>query len=204
MYNLSILLPLLTFAFVTSATPGPNNVMLMSSGLNFGFKSTIPHLLGVVLGFPVMILLVGIGLLQLFELVPHSFTLLKILSGIYLLYLAWRIASTKSLSSGESSTKPLRFIQAALFQWVNPKAWAMALMAISLYTPETIPLFSVLVVAMAFVISGAFSCSLWTLLGHHLKRFLNNPIKCRAVNIFIAVLLVFTLLPLLLQGQEVN
>ena len=152
---------------------------------------------GVALGFPVMIVLVGLGLMQVFELVPYSLMALKIVSLCYLLYLAWRIATTTTLNTGTKASRPLRFIQAALFQWVNPKAWAMALTAISLYTPEARPISSVFIVAMAFVISGTFSSTTWTLLGQQLKRFLNDPRKLRAVNIVMAVLLVATLLPVL-------
>jgi len=188
--SLTAFFSLLSFALVTSTTPGPNNVMLMSSGLNFGFKLSIPHMLGVVFGFPVMIVLVGLGLLQVFELVPYSFSLLKVLGLGYLLYLAWR-------GSGEKSTKPLRFIHAALFQWVNPKAWVMALTAISVHTPEARPLYSIFVVAFAFVVSGTFSSCSWTLLGQKLTRFLRNQKKLRAVNIAMAVLLVASLFPML-------
>ncbi len=204
MINLSTIIPLLTFAFVTSSTPGPNNVMLMSSGMNFGFKLSIPHIVGVAIGFPIMILLVGLGLMQLFELVDNSFAVLKLLSVGYLVYLAWRIANTKTLSSGSTSTQPLTVMQAALFQWVNPKAWAMALTAISVYTPPSKPLYSVLLVAIAFVISGTFSTCLWTLMGQQLKRFLNDPLKLRAVNICLAILLVFTLLPMFAHSDWVN
>ena len=171
-------------------------MMLMSSGLNFGFKLSIPHMLGVVLGFPLMIVLVGVGLSQVFELVPYSFSVLKILSLSYLLYLAWRIANTKSIGSGEKTTKPLSFIQAALFQWVNPKAWIMALTAISVHTPDARPLYSIFIVAFAFVISGIFSTSSWTLMGDQLNRFLHSPKKLRAVNIIMALLLIISLVPM--------
>jgi len=195
--TMTAIISLLSFAFVTSTTPGPNNVMLMSSGMNFGFRRSLPHMMGVVLGFPLMIVLVGAGLLQLFELIPYSYLVLKILSVGYLLYLAWRIANTKSLSTGEKSTRPLRFSQAALFQWVNPKAWVMALTAISVHTPESQSIFSIFVVAFAFVISGSFSSSSWTLMGHQLNRFLHNPKTIRIVNIVLAVLLVISLVPIL-------
>lgn len=185
------------FAFVTSTTPGPNNVMLMSSGMNFGFKASLPHMSGVAFGFPIMIVLVGLGLMQVFEIVPYSLLVLKIISACYLLYLAWRIANTTTLNTATSASRPLRFIQAALFQWVNPKAWAMALTAISLYTPESRPISSVFLVALTFIISGIFSSSTWTLLGHQLKRFLNDHKRLRAVNMVMAVLLVATLLPVL-------
>jgi len=196
--SITALISLLSFAFVTSSTPGPNNVMLMSSGLNFGFKPSIPHMLGVVFGFPLMIVLVGVGLLQMFELVPYSYSVLKILSVSYLMYLAWRIANTKSIGSGEKTTKPLRFIHAALFQWVNPKAWVMALTAISVHTPDARPLYSIFIVALAFVISGTFSSSSWTLLGNQLNRFIQSPKKLRAVNIIMAILLVASLVPMLI------
>ena len=185
------------FAFVTSTTPGPNNVMLMASGMNFGFKASLPHMSGVAFGFPIMIVLVGLGLMQVFEIVPYSLLVLKIISACYLLYLAWRIANTTTLNTATRASRPLRFIQAALFQWVNPKAWAMALTAISLYTPESRPISSVFLVALAFIISGIFSSSTWTLLGHQLKRFLNDHKRLRAVNMVMAVLLVATLLPVL-------
>jgi len=175
--------------------------MLMSSGMNFGLKASLPHMAGIVLGFPVMIVLVGLGLMQVFELVPYSLLALKVISLCYLLYLAWRIASTATLNTGESTSSPLRFIQAALFQWVNPKAWAMALTAIGLYTPDSRPISSVFLVAMAFIISGVFSSSVWTLLGQQLKRFLNDPRKLRTVNIAMAMLLVATLIPVLIGAD---
>ncbi len=195
----STLIPLLTFALVTSATPGPNNVMLMSSGMNFGFKRSVAHMAGVVIGFPIMIVLIGTGLMQLFESVAFSLPLLKLISIVYLLYLAWRIANTKSINTETQSTKPLTFIQAALFQWVNPKGWAMALTAVSVYTPQTQPLYSILLVATAFALTGVFSTSFWTLTGQQLKRFLHDPIKLRAINIILAALLVLTLLPVFIN-----
>jgi len=201
MPSFTTLIPLLTFAVVTSITPGPNNMMLMSSGMNFGFKSSMAHIAGIVFGFPVMIALVGMGLMQVFELIPHSLLALKLISLCYLLYLAWRIATTTTLHSGESSRRPLRFIQAALFQWVNPKSWAMALTAVSLHTPDSRPMTSVFLVAAAFVLSGTFSACVWTSLGQQLKRFLNDQRKLRAVNILMAVLLIATVLPVMVAAS---
>lgn len=202
MTSLATIIPLLTFAFVTSSTPGPNNVMLMSSGMNYGFKQSIPHMAGVMVGIPFMVLLVGLGLVQLFEQVPHSFTLLRVVSFCYLMYLAWRIALTKSLRPREISTQPLGFFEAALFQWVNPKAWVMALTAIAVYTPDSRPLNSVFIVVFVFVISGTFATFLWTLLGQQLRQFFSDPVKLRIVNITLALILVATLLPMLLQSQS--
>jgi len=132
-----ILTALTIFAFVSSITPGPNNLMLMNSGANFGFKQTIPHMLGVGLGFTFMVLLVGLGVIQLFDRFPMSYDILKVLSIVYLVYLAFKIAtSTGSIEQKSSTSTPFTFAQAALFQWVNPKAWTMALTSISIYAPS--------------------------------------------------------------------
>ena len=133
-----LLLALTLFAFVSSITPGPNNLMLMASGANFGFRRTLPHLLGVGIGFTLMIVLVGVGLVQVFDLYPISHQILKVVSVIYLLWLAWKIANAAPPEGDvQSAGTPITFIQAALFQWVNPKAWTMALTAISAYTPDS-------------------------------------------------------------------
>ena len=118
--NIEILLALTLFALVSSITPGPNNLMLMASGANFGFRRSIPHMLGVSLGFTLMVLLVGVGLVQVFDLFPVSYQILKVVSVAYLLYLAWKIGTA---ASGNNDTKaggtPFTFVQAALFQWVS-------------------------------------------------------------------------------------
>lgn len=122
--NTELLLALLSFAFVTSVTPGPNNLMLMASGTNFGFGRTAPHMIGVALGFAVMILLVCLGIGAVFAALPGAMLVLKIASCAYLLYLAWRIATAPppSIDDGAPTGRPLNFLQAAAFQWVNPKA----------------------------------------------------------------------------------
>ena len=120
--SLSLLGPLAMFALVSSITPGPNNVMLAASGLNFGFRRSMPHLLGVNLGFTLMIFLVGVGLGSVFQQVPQLYTVLKYVGAAYLLYLAWKIANSGGMEDGAVSGKPMTFLQAAAFQWVNPKA----------------------------------------------------------------------------------
>ena len=125
--NTELLIALITFCFVSSITPGPNNLMLLSSGLNFGLRRSISHLLGVAIGFSVMVLLVGIGVSQLFQSLPASYTVLKWVSIVYLGYLAYKIANNHTIDEVASDAKPFTFMQAALFQWVNPKAWTMAL-----------------------------------------------------------------------------
>ena len=193
-----LVLGLALFSLVSSITPGPNNLMLMASGANFGFRRTIPHMLGVALGFTLMVLLVGVGLLQVFNAVPVSYQILKIVSVIYLLYLAWKIGTAAQLE-GEAGTvgTPFTFLQAALFQWVNPKAWTMALTAVSVYSP------SQSVAAMAFVaaVFGTINLpcvSLWTTLGQQLQGILTSPARLRFFNIAMAILLVASLYPVVI------
>ncbi|MBR9865293.1 MAG: LysE family translocator [Rhodobacteraceae bacterium] len=192
------LLPALAgFAFVSSITPGPNNLMLMASGANFGFTRSIPHMLGIGIGFTVMILLVGLGLIGLFDLFPVSYTLLKIFSIAYLCWLAWKIANAAPPSAGESGGIPMTFLQAALFQWVNPKAWSMALTAITAYAPER-TVGSIVMVGLVFGIINLPCVSTWTVMGQQIRRILNRPRWLRAFNIFMALLLVLSALPVLL------
>lgn len=193
-----LLLALVLFAFVSSITPGPNNLMLMASGANFGFRKTIPHMSGVSIGFSVMIILVGAGLVQVFEIYPVLHLVLKVVSVIYLLWLAWKIANAappKSKITSEST--PFTFIQAALFQWVNPKAWTMALTAISAYTADQ-NFAAVLLVALIFGIVNLPSVSSWTVLGQQMARFLTSRARLRAFNWTMALLLVASLYPVVL------
>lgn len=201
--TVDILTALVAFSFVSSITPGPNNLMLLASGTNFGFRRTLPHMSGVTIGFTVMVILVGVGLMQLFDLFPASYQVLKVVSVLYLIYLSWKIATAAAPDVGEggvqsnSAAKPFSFIQAALFQWVNPKAWAMSLTAITAYTPDTHPLPSVLLVALIFGAVNLPSITAWVLLGTQIRRHLSDPVKLRVFNIVAAVLLLSSLYPIL-------
>jgi threonine/homoserine/homoserine lactone efflux protein len=193
--NFEVLSALTIFAFVSSITPGPNNLMLMNSGANFGFKKTIPHLLGVGVGFTLMIALVGLGVIKLFDSFPLSYQILKVISIIYLLYLAFKIASSKgNFEQGSSSSTPFTFIQAALFQWVNPKAWTMALTSISLYAPSK-SFVAVLFVAIVFGLINLPCISSWVVLGQKIQVLLTDRMRLRAFNITMALLLVMSLYP---------
>jgi len=191
-----ILAALGVYAFVSSATPGPNNLMLLASGANFGFARTIPHMLGISLGFGVMIVLVGAGLAELFAAYPVSHTILKAVSVVYMAWLAWRIANAAPAQPGERKGRPLTFLQAAAFQWVNPKAWAMALTALAVYAPDATFLAFALVAAV-FAAVNLPSVSLWTVLGQQMARFLTNPARLRAFNWSMAALLVASLYPVI-------
>jgi len=187
------------FTIAGSITPGPNNLMLMSSGTNFGFRRSIPHILGVGIGFALMTALVGLGLAQLFTLYPLSQRVLKWASVAYLVYLAWKIATAPppSPSGGPSGARPLTFLQAASFQWVNPKAWTMALTALSAYMPPINPYLGLVVVAGLIGVINIPCISCWNLLGVQLRRFLGEPLKLRIFNIAMALLLLASLYPTL-------
>lgn len=197
-----LLIAMAGFAFVSSITPGPNNLMLMASGTNFGFVRTIPHMLGVGIGFTVMILLVGAGLAAIFEAFPLAHTILKYASVAYLLWLAWKIATAPppgaKAASGKpgKAARPMTFLEAALFQWVNPKAWTMALTAVSAYTVQSNPVASLLIVAAVFGLINLPCVSSWALMGVQLRRFLDDPVKLRIFNITAAVVLVASLYPI--------
>ncbi len=189
-----LLTALAAFALVTSITPGPNNLMLMASGANFGFRRTLPHMFGVGLGFVFMVVLVGVGLIQLFDAYPLSYTVLKLLSVAYLVFLAWKIATAAPADGAKTTGKPFTFLQAALFQWVNPKAWAMALTAVSVYTP-TQSLATITLVAVIFGAINLPSVGSWTLLGQQMQRLLTSPRRLRIFNVSMAMLLVASLYP---------
>lgn len=195
--TIELLTALFAFAFVSSITPGPNNLMLMASGANFGFNRTLPHMLGVGIGFTLMIVLVGLGLMQLFDRYPTSYQVLKVISVVYLIYLAYKIANTHSdLRERNNSSKPLTFFQAAAFQWVNPKAWTMALSSISIYSPDKTVL-SVLLIASVFAAVSVVSTSSWVLVGKKITVFLNTANRLKIFNMTMAILLLATLLPVL-------
>jgi len=196
---LDALAALTLFAFVASITPGPNNLMLLSSGTRFGFRRSIPHMLGVMLGFPLMITVIGLGLARLFTEFPMVQTVLKVASIAYLLYLAFKIATapTTTVDDGESSARPLTFFQAAAFQWVNPKGWTMALTVLSAYMPPTDPWRGLAIIATLVLLINVPVVTLWTAMGIQLRRFLGQPQKLRAFNLIAAGLLVASLYPVI-------
>ena len=192
--TLPLLAALAGFAFVTSITPGPNNLMLLASGANYGFRRSIPHMAGISGGFALMVGLVGIGLVGLFEAWPVLRTVLAVLSVGYMLWLAWRIAGAGAPEGARAGARPMTFVEAALFQWVNPKGWAMALSAITLYAPGR-EVLAVSVVALVFALVNLPSVGLWAWLGQEMRRLLSAPARLRAFNRSMAALLVLSLAP---------
>lgn len=201
---IDFLLPLAAFALLSAATPGPNNLMLMTSGMNYGFARSAGHMTGVALGFPIMIAALGLGLAQLFVLVPGLADLLKYVCASYLVFLAYKIATARPriAQAGELvvSGKPLSFVQAAAFQWVNPKAWVMATTALTVYALPISSLANAFAVALVFACVGAFTATGWTALGDRLRLFFSNPLRLRVFNGVAATLLLATLVPVFWPG----
>lgn len=196
--NYDVLPALALFAFVSSVTPGPNNLMLIASGANFGLRRSLPHMAGVAYGLPLMIIPVGFGVMQLFEAYPPLFTLMKGLAVLFVIWLAWKVARAAAPAEAKNNAKPLSFFQAVAFQWVNPKAWWMALGALTLYAQGQ-DIASVLWVAATFAGLGMVSTTTWVTLGAALRTFLGQPARLRIFNHVMAGLLLLSMVPVLLQ-----
>ena len=196
--SLDAFLALLVYALVTSITPGPNNLMLLASGVNFGIARTVPHMLGISIGFLALLLAVGFGLGAVLTAFPALHMALKIAGAAYLLYLAWKIAMSRSISDKKGAEgRPMRFIDAAAFQWVNPKAWVMAITAMAVYTNPDHPFVSVALISIAFTIVNLPSVSVWAGFGTALRGFLSDPVRLKWFNIAMGALLAATLWPML-------
>ncbi len=201
-YTFAMLLSIATFTLSTVLSPGPNNIMLLSSGLTFGYKRTIPHMLGIMLGFPFMVLLIGLGLGIVFEKFPIIFSILKIVGIVYLFWMAFKIANNKSSFDikDEQESKPFTFLQSAAFQWVNPKAWIMAITAISIFvTSNENATIQVLIISIIYMISGMISTNTWTAGGVLLKRFIKDEKSVRVFNITMAILLILSVIPIIIE-----
>ena len=194
---LETFLALVLFAFTTSITPGPNNMMLFTSGVNFGFRRTIPHMFGIGAGFLSLLIGVGLGLGALLHTVPLLYTALKFAGGAYLLWIAYRIATSRTLAEGTAGARPLTFVEAAAFQWVNPKAWIMAVTAMATYTDPLAYLLSVAIVGVVFATVNIPSVSTWAGFGSVLREWLSEPRRLKWFNVTMAVLLVISLWPML-------
>lgn len=195
--TVATLLALVSYAFASSITPGPNNMMLFSSGVNFGFYRSIPHMLGISVGFFVLLVAVGLGLGALLMTFPSMFVVLKFAGGAYLLFIAWKIANTHTLSDVKTNAKPMTFLGAAAFQWVNPKAWIMAITSMVTYTNPDAFYASVLVVGLVFAVVNCPSIACWAGFGSALRGWLAVPPRLKWFNITMAILLVLSLWPML-------
>lgn len=193
------IIPLIVFCATAVFTPGPNNVMVTASGVNFGFMRTVPHILGIAVGFAVMNLLVGLGLGSVFETYPEIHVVLKYVGMAYLVFLAWKIAMSGEVKGVRARAKPFTFIQAAAFQWVNPKAWAIAVGAVATFTTVGGDLLiEVMVMSVIFFLVTFPSAGTWAFFGIVIGRFLHTPVRLKAFNGFMAGLLLLSLIPALI------
>ena len=182
-----LLLPLILFALAGSITPGPNTIMLTASGAAFGLRRSVPHIAGITLGFPVMLIAVGLGLGEVFTRYPMLHVALKYIGAAYLLYLAWRIASAAGADSREAGGRPLSFLEAAAFQWVNPKAWMLALSSIPAFTTVGGNYYAELgLIALAFAAACVPACAAWCLFGVGIRQLVSSPGAARALNLALA------------------
>ncbi|HWR04780.1 MAG TPA: LysE family translocator [Humidesulfovibrio sp.] len=198
-----LLASLCLFAFVSSITPGPNNAMLFASGVNHGIRRTIPHLLGVTLGFTFMQLAVGLGVGMVFEAVPGLYSTLRALGVAYMFYLAWRIGTSTPPAQAEAASpasqaagRPMTFLEASAFQWVNPKAVMMCLTAASTYAPPDKPILGAFLVTGVFFVAGMPCVALWVLLGRVMRGLLQDRRRLQAFNWAMAVLLAASVAPM--------
>lgn len=195
---LDIFVALVVFASVMAFTPGPNNIMLTASGVNFGFVRTFPHVLGVTIGFVLLLAAFAAGLGLAFATFPALQLVLKIAGALYMLWLAWKVATMRPVQDGENdaAARPMTFIQASAFQWVNPKAVVAALSGVAVYMRPGHELYDFAIVLAVFTGATFLSTITWTGFGVALRRLLRDPLYARIFNISMALLLVISIVPL--------
>ncbi len=187
--------PLLLFALSGSLTPGPNNLMVTASGTAFGFARTIPHMLGVTIGFGVMILAFGLGLAQLFASFPDTHRWVRLIGAAYLLYLAARLALAGDPGTAAARRRPLNFFEAGLFQWVNPKAWTLALGVVAAFTTVGSQVTGELaVISLIFMLTTLPSLALWCWFGVAIGRLLASARARRLINFTMAGLVALSVI----------
>ena len=199
MQNSSLLIAFILFAAVMFFTPGPNNIMVMSSGLTYGFRRTIPHIAGVVIGFAFMVGAVGLGFGTVFIAFPVLQTILKYAGAAYLVYLAVMIAMAGPPKPGETGRGPMTFWQGAMFQWVNVKGWVAIIGTITAYAAIASFPFNIVIQVLTFLAMGTASITIWTLFGSALRPFLTSPRAVRAFNLAMAALLLASLYPVFME-----
>lgn len=190
-------LTLLLLAGSAAFTPGPNNALVAASGANFGYRRSLPHILGISFGFPVMIFIVGFFLAEIFRHSDLLREMLRWVGVVILLWLAWKVANTGGLGGAEGRPRPFSFVEAAAFQWINPKGWAMAIAITSQFVSVEAPLASAAIVAAIFIVAGLASASTWALAGTAIRRVANTPARKRAVNMAMGALIAGCVLLLL-------
>ncbi|HZP20722.1 MAG TPA: LysE family translocator [Bauldia sp.] len=196
--SLEIFGAFVVFALVALFTPGPNNLMLMASSLNFGFRRALPHFWGVALGFAFMVLVVGLGLGAVFAAFPVLQAIISIAGAIYILYLAW-IIGTATAKEKDAGKQPVTFLQAVAFQWVNPKAWVMVIGAAATYAAVAPFPWNIILMAAVFGVGGMASGLTWLSFGSGLRRFVRDERAVRIFNVGMAIVLALSVVPVFLE-----
>lgn len=189
------LIPLMSFAFVTSVTPGPNNILLTASGIRFGLRRSLPHILGIQFGVAVQLAMCAFGIGLILLNTPILYWFIRAAGTTYLLYLAWSLRNSAAVNSLETDAqaKPFTFRQAALFQFVNPKAWVMTVTAGSLFAPElNSRLSSIVVLCVVFAMVGGPSSGSWAVLGAAIKSYLTKPFWQHCFSTLMIILTLYT------------
>jgi len=198
MMTLNILLAFLLFAVVATSSPGPGNMLVLASSANFGFRRSVPLVLGTASGVALLLLGVGLGLGALFAAWPWLHNVLRFAGAGYLVYLAWRIARSGPVGDKPAAVSPIGFLGGAAFQWVNPKTWVVTMSAVTTYVPQSDYIANVFVVAAALGLTATVSVTLWAAFGSGLRRFLNNPTMAQWFNLTMAGALVLSVLPIVM------
>lgn len=194
------LLAATSFAFVMAFTPGPNNIMLTASGVNFGFARSLPHIFGIEIGFVALLAACGLGLGLLFTAYPAAQTVLKVAGALYMLWLAWKVATAAGTGEVGTVPKPLTFTQAFVFQWINPKAVVACLGAIALFIRPESAQVDLLLLLLVFALATILATMTWAGFGAALSKFLHDPRYARVFNIAMALLLVASIAPMIWSG----
>jgi threonine/homoserine/homoserine lactone efflux protein len=196
---LDLFVALAVFAFVTAFTPGPNNIMVTASGVNFGFMRTVPHIVGVVVGFLLLLVAAGVGLGAVLATLPALQWALKIAGALYMLWLAWKVANAGHIDKDDKGpARPLTFLQAFAFQWINPKGLVTAASGVAIYVRPDHWLLDFSLMLAIFALTTIGSITTWTGFGVALRALLTDPGRARVFNIAMALLLVVSIVPMLL------
>ena len=197
--TLATLVSFFMFALMAAITPGPNNIMLAASGANYGFRRTLPHIIGICFGFGCLVIAGGFGVGRFLETFPQFFSILKVLALLFLLYLVWKVGTASSPKLSPDS-EPMRFHTAALFQWVNPKGVTVVISAIAAYLETASSIWQALpVMVIVFVLVTAISTCLWAFIGSAISDFLSNSHYRITFNVTMAIALLLSMLPAILS-----
>lgn len=200
-YTFSLIASIVTFSLTSTLTPGPNNIMLLSSGLTFGYKRTLPHMMGIIIGFPIMIMCIGLGMGIVFKQFPSLLHILKILGALYLFWMAYKIATNVSeYKTNTVDGEPFSFFQAVLFQWVNMKGWIVAITSISIFvTSVDQASFQVFIIAFIYLLGAVIATNLWVFGGVILKKVLKDQKYISIFNKLMALLLIVSIIPFVIE-----